>query len=256
MPETQTMPESYSAFISDFYVNMRLQVKMDLPTNRDTVLSLFERVRRDRPEMHRFRRYDNELALEGGGDDGDPSQRWIGVRKTSIRTGEVNPASLSDGMKLHRLVVDVAPNYLSISPLDVDYVELVYGFDLPASGNHDAIVADALMGTGPLASLLNIRNAIPTSFQPVFGLALSENAELQAQFEVKTRPSKSPKGEDSQPTPISVICSLRKYGVMSDIKDLPNALRTLAATGEDMVENRVVPHLIKPIHQVITTNNL
>lgn len=250
------MPDSFSAFTSDFYVNMRLQVKMDLPTNRDTILSLFERIRRDRPEMNRFRRYDNELALEGGGDEGDPSQRWIGVRKTSIRTGDVNPGSLAEGMKLHRLVVDVAPNYLSISPLDVEYVELVYGFDLPASGNHDAIVADALIGAGPLASLLNIRNAVPTSFQPVFGLALSEDAELQVQFEVKTRPSKTPKGDDPQPTPISVICSLRKYGVMADIKDLPAVLRNLSTVGEDMVENRVIPHMIKPIHQVITTNNL
>jgi len=250
------MAESFAAFTSDFYVNMRLQVRMDLPTNRDTVLSLFERIRRDRPEMNRFRRYDNELVLEGGGEEGDPSQRWIGIRKTSIRTGDVNPSSLADGMRLHRLVVDVAPNYLSISPLDVDYVELVYGFDLPASGNHDAIVADALMGTGPLASLLNIRNAVPTSFQPVFGLSLTEDAQLQVQFEVKTRPSKAPKGDDSAATPISVICALRKHGVLSDIRELPSTLKQLAATGEEMIDSRVIPHMLKPIHQVITTNNL
>lgn len=250
------MPESFNAFTSDFYVNMRLQVKMDLPTNRETVLSLFERLRRDRPEMTRFRRYDNELALEGGGENNDPSQRWVGVRKTSIRTGDVNPASLADGLKLHRLVLDVAPNYLNISALDIEYVELVYGFDLPATGNHDAIVADALIGTGPLASLLNIRNAIPTSFQPVFGLALSEDAELQVQFEVKTRPSRAPKGEEAGASPITVICALRKYGVLSDIKDLPSVLRTLAATGEDMIETRVIPHMLKPIHQVIASNNL
>ncbi|HYD00369.1 MAG TPA: hypothetical protein VEB22_04015 [Phycisphaerales bacterium] len=250
------MPDSFSAFTSDFYVNMRLQVRMDLPTNRDTVLSLFERIRRDRPEMNRFRRYDNELALEGGGEEGDPSQRWLGVRKTSIRTGDVNPSSLSEGMKLHRLVVDVAPNYLSISPLDVDYVELVYGFDLPASGNHDAIVADALMGSGPLASLMNIRNAVPTSFQPVFGLALTEDGDMQVQFEVKTRPNKAAKGEDAPSSPISVICALRKYGIVSDIKELPNTLRTLSAAGEEMIESRVIPHMLRPIHQVITTNNL
>ncbi len=250
------MPESYNAFTSDFYVNMRLQVKMDLPTNRDTVLPLFERIRRDRPEMNRFRRYDNELALEGGGEDGDQSQRWIGVRKSSIRTGDVNPASLADGLKLHRLVVDVAPNYLSISPLDIDYLELVYGFDLPAGGNHDAIVADALVGTGPLASLLNIKNAIPTSFQPVFGLALTEDAELQVQFEVKTRPGRAPKSDDAPAAPITVICALRKYGVLDDIKQLPDALRTLAASGEETIESRVIPYLLRPIHQVITTNNL
>jgi hypothetical protein len=40
----------------------------------------------------------------------------------------------------------VAPYFLSISPLDVDHLELVYAFDFDCSGNRDEVVMDALLG--------------------------------------------------------------------------------------------------------------
>jgi hypothetical protein len=40
------MPSSYRALCSDFYINSKLNVRMELPTNREPVLELFERTRR------------------------------------------------------------------------------------------------------------------------------------------------------------------------------------------------------------------
>ena len=40
------MSDSYGALASDFYVNQRLNLKMDLPTERETVLNMFDRARK------------------------------------------------------------------------------------------------------------------------------------------------------------------------------------------------------------------
>ena len=150
------MQNDYAALANDFYVNQRVNLKMDLSMKRDTVLALFDRVRREIPAMDRFRRYDNELALESRSEAiGSGGQRWLAVRRTSVRSGSVNPESMRDGYALHRLVLETSPYFLDITPLDVDHVEVLYGFDLLASGNHDLIVFNALMAGSPLAALVD-----------------------------------------------------------------------------------------------------
>jgi hypothetical protein len=39
--ETLAMADSYRALCSDFYVNLKLNLKLDLPRERQTVLDLF-----------------------------------------------------------------------------------------------------------------------------------------------------------------------------------------------------------------------
>ena len=58
------MVNSIGALCTDFYVNQKLGLKMDLPTARETVLDMFDRVRKSVPSMDRFRRYEGELSLE------------------------------------------------------------------------------------------------------------------------------------------------------------------------------------------------
>ena len=52
------MATSYGALCTDFYINQKLALKMDLPSDRETILHFFDLVRREMPSMHRFRRYD------------------------------------------------------------------------------------------------------------------------------------------------------------------------------------------------------
>src|SRR5207244_9020672 len=98
------MRNEYSAYAADFYINQRLNLKMDLSMRRDTVLSFFDRIRRDITSMDRFKRYTDELALESRpeSDASETSQQWVAVRKTSIRSGSVNPDSAEQGYKLHK----------------------------------------------------------------------------------------------------------------------------------------------------------
>jgi arylsulfatase A-like enzyme len=45
------MATSFGALCDDFYINQAIAVKMDLPTERDTLLHMFDRVRADQPTM-------------------------------------------------------------------------------------------------------------------------------------------------------------------------------------------------------------
>ena len=140
------MVNSIGALCTDFYVNQKLGLKMDLPTARETVLDMFDRIRKELPNMDRFRRYKGELALESP--ELDSQYNWLALDRTSVRSGWVNPESLAEAYRLHRLILEVAPYFLSISPLDVEFVELVFGFDLEALGR-PAEAAAHIRDAGP-----------------------------------------------------------------------------------------------------------
>ncbi len=243
------MAVSYRALCSDFYVNQKLSVKLDLPGTRETVLDLFERVRKSHPNMQSFRRYEDELALES--EAGKSPQQWLAIRSSTIRSGVVNPESFEDAYGLHRCVLEVAPYFLSISPLDLEYLELLFGFDLVATGAHDAIVAAALLGDSPLSALLDIDQGSPIDFQPVFGLRIGDASDgLQAHFEVKTR-----QGSNGTPAgPISVYLTVRKTDPGVTLEELPAELDRLAEHGEQLVHSTLVPSFLSPVRDAIAAS--
>jgi len=216
------MATSFGALCTDFYIDQKLSLKLDLPTSRETLLHLFDRVRKSEPAMNRLRRYDGELVLESPRDEGE--HRWMTLRRCSVRTGHVNPGSMEDGYRLHRMVLEVVPYHLGISPIDVDYLELMFGFDLECQGNHDEVIFEALFHDSAIAGLLDGPGGRPAQVldvQPLFGMSLSESGDLQAYFEVKTR-TKSRRGDDSRyrDEPISLFLTLRRYGPVDKIEDL------------------------------------
>lgn len=248
------MSESFRALCDDFYVNQKVQVKLDLPKSRETVLDLFERFRRSFPAMQMFRRFRDELALESP--QTDAPHRWLAVRANTLRSGTVNPQNFEEAYALPAQVLEFAPAYLSLSALDIDFIELLYGFDLAASANHDAIVLEALMPGSPLAALVDVPGTSPIDCQPVVGLSMGQRGDLEIYFEVKTRAGggATPKPAEG-PEPISVYLTLRKFGPFGDVKDLPGVLYGLARQGESLLEKRVAPGLLAPIRAAIASGN-
>lgn len=245
------MSESLRALCSDFYVNLKLGVKMELPRGRETVLELFERVRRQFPAMNHFRRYRDELALESP--QTDSPHRWVAARVNSVRSGTVNPPDMNEAYALHRLVLEVAPYFMSISPLDVDFVELLFGFDLSAAGNHDAIVYEALLADSPLGKLADSSALGATDCQPSLGFSIGRRGDIEAAFEVKTRTAQQSQNPEAPPEPISVYLTLRKFGSVMDLKDLAGTFDRLASVGEEMAEARVVPTFLVPLRDAIAS---
>lgn len=242
------MSDSYRALCSDFYINLKLGLKLDLPTDRQAILDMFDRVRKDYPAMDQFRRYSDELALETQQSGAD--NLWLAIRSNNVRAGVVNPDRIADAYRFHRRILEISPYYLTISPLDVEYVEMLFGFDLFVTGNHDEIVFDALYAGSRLSSLLQIPGAFPVDCQPVIGVLTRDESEVEVHFEVKTR---SAAGHRKDPfadaEPISVYLTLRKRGPVCEVDDLARAADDLSARGEELVGTRVIPHLVVPLRE-------
>lgn len=247
------MTESYRALCSDFYINSKLSLKMDLPKGRETVLDFFERVRKQFPTMTLFRRFRDELALEVG--PGVAPHRWLALRGNNVRAGCVNPDNAADAYGLHRLVLETAPYYLNISPLDIDYVEVLFGFDLAASGNQDAIVFDAMYSGSPIAQVMAGTPFSPSDCQPVMAFNMPSR-EFEVQVEIKTRAEHPvPRESDGSGEPISVYLTLRRFGAVTEVADLLSILESLVRQGEDLAESRVVPQLLVPLRNAIASGN-
>lgn len=242
------MSASFSALCSDFYVNQKLAVKLDLPRGRETVLDLFERVRREYPTMQAFKRYQDELALESPASD--TPHRWLAIRTSTVRSGAVNPVALPDAYSLHRHVLEVAPFFLSISPLDVEHIELLYGFDLECAQDHDQIVHRALLSGTRLGALGDLPGASPIDCQPMFGVRLDDAAQIEAHLEVKTRTGPDARRSAAAES-ISVYLILRSFAAIADITRLVGTFDRLRRYGEDLVESRVLPEIITPLREEI-----
>jgi hypothetical protein len=146
------MAVPFASFCDDFYVNMRLGSQLSLPHSRETVLHYFERVQKEFPEMSRFRKAENgDLSIEE--DRTGSSYRWLTLESKRVASGHVNPTSVTDALKIHQLQLQLAPFHLGISPIEIDYLDVLFGFDLAFTGNHDEIVTESLLGDSPLACL-------------------------------------------------------------------------------------------------------
>lgn len=243
------MVNDLETLVTDFYVNQKLSLKMDLPDSRETVLDLFGRLRREFPDLANFRRFENELALES--DEAHRTYTWFSLRGTQLRSGSVNPDDLGDAYRLHRKVLELAPWFLSISPLDIEHLELVFGFDMEAQANRDEIVFNAILAESPLADLLDMSDEVLDA-QPTLGITLEPSSQVQAFVEVKTRTTpreRSTKAWNREP--ISVYLTVRHLGATESLEELSSRFAALAGHAERIAEKRVVPSIVMPIRHAI-----
>src|SRR4051812_19353347 len=170
----------------DFYINVNLGTAMELPSSRDTVLHFFEQMRKAFPDLNNFyTRESGDLVLEG--DTDLEAYRWVAIEPKRLCTGHVNPESLAEAYRQHETVLDLAPHLLTISLLDCEALDVMFGFDFNYDGNHDEIVAEAL-GVGPaLEGLFEIPGARVINFEPSLTLLLDETCKLQARLALETR---------------------------------------------------------------------
>lgn len=246
------MPSTYRALCSDFYINSKLNVRMELPSNREPVLELFERTRRTYPAMNAFRRYKDELALESA-PNANP-HRWLAIKNASVRAGVVNPSTVEEMYSIHRTAMEISPYFLSISPLDIEYIELLYGFDLAASGNHDAIAANALLAGSPMAALIDAADINILDCQPTLGMKLTDDSGLEVHFEIKTRSRGKKEGEPTT-EPISVYLTLRRYDPVTELSALNTQLDDLVKRGQNLVDEYALPNLLMPLREEIASGS-
>ena len=242
---------AYTPLSDDFYINMNLGTEMELPTNRETVLHFFERVRKTYPTMRNFYCRDRgDFVLEEDKDQGN--YRWCTIEPRRVCSGQVNPASIEDVLQQHALVLELAPYMLSVSPLDCEALDLLYGFDFTCRGNQNQLVAQAL-GISPAAEwALEIPGATVINCEPSLTVALDEECRTQFRLSVETRTSAyQVRTGDYPEEQLSVYVTARQYGSLGPDATFVDTLRRLNQVCQEMLDRHVIEHVLKPLAKAI-----
>ena len=241
----------FASLADDFYVNMNLMTEMELPGQRDTILHFFECLQKTYPTMRKFYCRDKrDFVLEEDKDSG--RYRWAAVETRRLSSGVVNPPSLEAAMKQHRLVLDLAPPLLSVSTLDCEALDLLFGFDFAYRGNHNALLAEAL-GVGPsLDAVVDIPGTRVINFEPSLTLAMDEECRTQVRISTETRTNAfqvrtGDYGEDQ----LSVYVTARQYGSLEPSVSYVEAVDRLFSIGVDVIDSCVVDQILRPLARTI-----
>jgi hypothetical protein len=254
-PRENDMSQPYGAFCEDFYINMRLGSQLNLPHSRETLLHFFERIQKQFPRMTRFRKTDNgEFNIEE--DRNDNTYRWCSIETKRLSGGHVNPPSVEEALKLHTLLLEQAPYQLGISPIEIDYLDILFGFDLAFSGNHDEVIAESLFPDTPLFCLSEEPGAKAVDFQPTVTVALTEDCRLQARIDIVTRTnSYQVRTGDYADDVISVYLILRRYWGDRPREPMEKLLAAMAERADALCQAHILPKVVKPISSAIASRS-
>lgn len=245
------MMDSFLAGSDEFYINLNLNTEMELPTSRDTVLHYFEQMKKAFPDLHNFYiREGGDFVLEG--DKDSDSYRWLAIESRRLCSGHINPSTSAEAYRQHETVLELAPHLLSLSNLDCEALDLMYGFDLIYAGNHDSLVAEALgVGSG-LEGLLEVPGRRVLNFQPSLTLSLDESCRLQCRLSIETRTNAFHVRTGNYPEEqISVYFTLRQYWGIGAPESFLDSFRRQRELGEELLRERVVPRIIQPLAAAI-----
>jgi hypothetical protein len=242
----------YTSLCDDFYINMNLGTEMELPANRETVLHFFERVQKTYPTMRNFySRERGDFILEEDKEQG--SYRWCTIEPRRVCSGQVNPAKIDDAMQQHKLILELAPYTLSVSPLDCEALDLLYGFDFTYRGNQNQLVAEALGVSPGLERLLDVPGATVINFEPSLTVSLDDECRLQCRLSVETRTNAYQVRIGEFPEEqISVYVTARPYGSLSPDTTFVQTLDRLSKVCTDMLDNHVIEHMLQPLARAIS----
>lgn len=242
----------YSSLSDDFYVNMNLGTEMELPANRETVLHFFERVQKTYPTMRNFYcRERGDFVLEEDKDQGN--YRWCTIEPRRVCSGQVNPDSIEGALDQHRLVLELAPYMLSVSPLDCEALDLLFGFDFTYRGNHNQLVAEALGVSPAMEWLAEIPGATVINHEPSLTIALDEECRTQFRLSVETRTNAYQVRTGEFPEEqLSVYVTARQYGSLGPNKTFVETLERLAEVCHEMLDNHVIEHVLDPLARTIS----
>jgi hypothetical protein len=241
----------YGSYSDDYYINMNLNTEMDLSQNRETVLHFFEQIQRSYPSLKNFySRERGEFVLEEDKDRG--AYRWASLEPRRVSSGQVNPGSFEEAIKQHALVLDMVPYALSISSLDCESLNVMFGFDFTYRGNHNELLAEALGIVPAFEKLSQIQGATLVGHEPSIQLAFDNECRTQCRLGVETRTSayhiRTGEFPEEQ---LSVYLTARRYGSLEPGETFVDAMNRLANLCKDLVDNYVVENVLRPLQQAI-----
>jgi hypothetical protein len=232
---------------------MNLSTEMELPSGRETVLHFFERLQKKYPTMRKFYcREKRDFVLEEDKERGN--YRWASVESRRVCSGQVNPPSLESALEQHRLVLELAPFMLSVSPLDCEALDILFAFDFTYRGNHNHLVAEALGLNPAMERMLDVPGSTVMNYEPSITLALDEECKSQVRLSIETRTNAfHVRTGDYPEEQISVYLTARQYGSLPHDTTYVQAMEQLARTCQELVDTYVIDQILQPLARTIAT---
>ena len=144
---------------------------------------------------------------------------------------------------------------LTISSLDCEAIEIMYGFDFHYDGNHDEVVAEAIGVGHGLEGLFELPKSQVVKFEPSLILALDDSGELQCQLLIENHTSSAlPRAREFLDDQISVYFTVRRYWGNGPETTFLESIRRQRQVGEELLEQSVVPRIVKPLAQAIASH--
>ena len=240
--------KSITSLCDDFYADMFVNTQLDLPTGRETVLTFFERLQKQYPSMACFYRGEaNQYCLE---EDRNLGQyRWVNLESNRIGSGWVNPDHLEEVYRQDRLVLELIPYMLGVSPLDIESLDVSFGMDFLCASNHDEVIAEALFGSTAFGALLDWPEAKALGFSPAVVVALSEDTRTQARVSVESKTSvfenasQKPSSDDA----ITLSLTVRQFPPAAGKLDPIQSFAHQCGLAEELMTERIVPYFVQPL---------
>ncbi len=251
------MSNGYGSLCDDFYLDMYINTELDLPMQRDTILAFFERIQKQFPSMGYFyRRGNNEYCLEENSQLGQ--YRWITLETDRVGSGFVNPPNFEEAYCQDRLVLELVPYMLSVSHLDIDLLDVTFAMDFDYAGNHDEIIAEALLGQSPLSCLMDLPQAKAIDFSPAIVVALSEDSHTQARINIESKtsvfhPRKQKRGSEEA---ISLSFTIRQYPATSGKFDSLKSFEYQCRLAQELMSEKIIPNIVQPLTKTIAQKRL
>mgnify|MGYP003306413090 FL=1 len=242
----------FGSYSDDFYVNMHLNTEMELPSNRDAVLHFFEQLQKYYPTMRNFYgRERGEYVLEEDKDLG--YYRWATVEPKRVSSGYVNPAELQVAIDQCLNILDLVPHTLSMSPLDCESLNIMYGFDYTYRGNQNEVVAETLGLPPAFAKLNELPEASLLCQEPNVQFSLDSDCRTQVRIGVETRTTAYHIRNGEFPEEqLSVYLTVRRYGSLDPGETYVSAIQQLAETCQSLMESYLIENILLPLKQRIS----
>jgi len=243
---------SYSSLCDDFYIDMYVNTELDLPTSRDTLLTFFERIQKQYPTMGRFSRRDNgEYCLED--DPVSGQSRWVSLETDRIGSGVVNPSSVEDACQQDKLILELMPYMLGVTPLDVDSIDVTFAMDFDCAGSHDEVIAEALFATSAFGWLLDWPHVRPIVYSPSMVITLSADEFTQARVNIESKTSIFEPGDknEGRDESISLTLTVRQYPQTDERFDPAASFERQCQLAEELMTERIIRHFVQPLTEVI-----
>lgn len=245
------MSISYNTFCDDFYIDMYVNTRFDIPNDRDSLLTFFERITKQFPSMTSLGRDNSGYSLEESEDSG--YGRWTSIDIERIGAGIVNPENFNQAFELPKMVIDLMPYLLGVRSLDVDCIDLTFGMDFDYSGNHNEIIAEALFAGSPFGKIFDGRGAGALSLSPAVVVSLDDECSTRIRLTVDSRTEESEiRSRKFEPDkPISLYMTARQYPSSGKGFDPKAAFNNLCQVAIDFMDEKVVPNFVVPLSSAI-----